>query len=360
MRRGCPSGGPFYLNPGDPARVAAAIGALPLEYETGTRVVYSDPNFIAARPRARAPRPAARSTRSSPSASRARSGSRDTGFRPDPSLRRRIAASETGNAVRAADVRRRGRPSTPAGARTSSGAKSTTGTRTSSAASPGTPASSAPPREVACVARQFLPGGRCSSATRRFELFRTNLTPGLEEHRSIGWMLASTPDSAAGPALAPDAFGHLGFTGTSVWVDPATPACLRAAHEPHPPRPPRPALQRNPAPRPCAGCGGAGRARVDRSPEKTSRAGTLYTAATGFLPRKRQKPKQSAMARALPCAAAESGTTHIPQRCRIHNRHTKECQCSQPNFPRTTQPAPHPSAEPPRSQVFSLSPHSRS
>jgi CubicO group peptidase (beta-lactamase class C family) len=33
-------------------------------------------------------------------------------------------------------------------------------------------------------------------------------------------MLASTPDSSAGPALPADAFGHTGFTGTSVWVDP--------------------------------------------------------------------------------------------------------------------------------------------
>lgn len=38
--------------------------------------------------------------------------------------------------------------------------------------------------------------------------------------RGLGWQLASSPDCAAGPALPPEAFGHTGFTGSSVWVDP--------------------------------------------------------------------------------------------------------------------------------------------
>jgi CubicO group peptidase (beta-lactamase class C family) len=52
-------------------------------------------------------------------------------------------------------------------------------------------------------------------------LFRTNLTEGMEEARSLAWQLAATPDSTAGPNLPPDSFGHLGFTGTSCWNDPA-------------------------------------------------------------------------------------------------------------------------------------------
>jgi CubicO group peptidase (beta-lactamase class C family) len=51
-------------------------------------------------------------------------------------------------------------------------------------------------------------------------LFRTNMTEGMEEARSLSWQLAATPDSTAGPNLAPDSFGHLGFTGTSCWNDP--------------------------------------------------------------------------------------------------------------------------------------------
>ncbi len=52
-------------------------------------------------------------------------------------------------------------------------------------------------------------------------LFRTNMTAGLNEARSLAWQLAATPDSTAGPALPPDSFGHLGFTGTSCWLDAA-------------------------------------------------------------------------------------------------------------------------------------------
>ena len=45
------------------------------------------------------------------------------------------------------------------------------------------------------------------------------MTPHLNEARSFAWQLAATPDSTAGAALPPDSFGHLGFTGTSCWVD---------------------------------------------------------------------------------------------------------------------------------------------
>jgi CubicO group peptidase (beta-lactamase class C family) len=46
------------------------------------------------------------------------------------------------------------------------------------------------------------------------------MTPGLNEARSIGWQLAATKDSTGGVQLPPDSFGHNGFTGTSVWIDP--------------------------------------------------------------------------------------------------------------------------------------------
>ena len=45
------------------------------------------------------------------------------------------------------------------------------------------------------------------------------MTAGLEEARSIGWQLAATKDST-GMNLPPDSFGHNGFTGTCVWIDP--------------------------------------------------------------------------------------------------------------------------------------------
>ena len=51
------------------------------------------------------------------------------------------------------------------------------------------------------------------------ELFRRNMTEGMNEARSFAWQLAATKDSTAGESLPPDAFGHTGFTGTSCWID---------------------------------------------------------------------------------------------------------------------------------------------
>jgi serine-type D-Ala-D-Ala carboxypeptidase len=47
----------------------------------------------------------------------------------------------------------------------------------------------------------------------------TNYTPGLEENRGLGWIL-SYPNHNATGMLSPRAFGHTGFTGTSVFIDP--------------------------------------------------------------------------------------------------------------------------------------------
>lgn len=79
----------------------------------------------------------------------------------------------------------------------------------------------APAAEVLTIARQFLPGSRLLKPE-TLDLFTTSLTPGLDEERSVGWMLASTKNSTAGEKLSSRAFGHLGFTGTSLWIDPAT------------------------------------------------------------------------------------------------------------------------------------------
>ncbi len=73
--------------------------------------------------------------------------------------------------------------------------------------------------ETYAMARQFLPGSQLIP-TESLSLFSRNFTVGLNRNRSLGWMLASTDGCAAGSALPPDAFGHTGFTGTSLWIDP--------------------------------------------------------------------------------------------------------------------------------------------
>jgi CubicO group peptidase (beta-lactamase class C family) len=72
------------------------------------------------------------------------------------------------------------------------------------------------------LAQQFLPRSTTLLKPETCLLFRTNMTKGLNEARSFAWQLAATPESTAGPRLPPEAFGHLGFTGTSCWIDPTS------------------------------------------------------------------------------------------------------------------------------------------
>jgi len=76
-------------------------------------------------------------------------------------------------------------------------------------------------RETQSLAEQFIAARTRLLAPATCALFRTDMTPNLCEARSIAWQLAATKDSTAGGALAHDSFGHLGFTGTSCWVDAA-------------------------------------------------------------------------------------------------------------------------------------------
>lgn len=39
--------------------------------------------------------------------------------------------------------------------------------------------------------------------------------------RGLGWMLKAVENSSVGERFHPDSFGHFGFTGTSLWIDPA-------------------------------------------------------------------------------------------------------------------------------------------
>lgn len=73
-------------------------------------------------------------------------------------------------------------------------------------------------REVFAIAGQFIGG---SKLLRQESLagFARNFSVGAGEARSLGWMLAATGNCSAGSSLPDAAFGHTGFTGTSLWVD---------------------------------------------------------------------------------------------------------------------------------------------
>ena len=74
--------------------------------------------------------------------------------------------------------------------------------------------------EVFKISQQFLPSYTQLLKPETCELFRTNFTKGLNEDRSFAFQLASTEGSTAGSKMSPQSFGHTGFTGTSLWIDP--------------------------------------------------------------------------------------------------------------------------------------------
>ena len=76
-------------------------------------------------------------------------------------------------------------------------------------------------QDLNLIARQFLPGHSSLLDDETIDSMTLNRTPELNEHRSLAFQIASTPDSTAGDALDPRSFGHLGFTGTSLWIDPS-------------------------------------------------------------------------------------------------------------------------------------------
>ena len=70
------------------------------------------------------------------------------------------------------------------------------------------------------LARAYLEPGVLFSSD-EISMAATDHTPGLEQARGLAWQIASSTGCSAGPALSPSAFGHSGFTGTSLWIDPA-------------------------------------------------------------------------------------------------------------------------------------------
>lgn len=209
----------YILAQGDRERVLGVIAAENLEYQPGTRVVYSDLGFITlgfllerftGKQISELARLEIFETLKL----------QNSFFNPEIAMQTGIAACETGNAYERATSREMGTPEYSnwrnkliwgevhdgnayflGGAAGHAGLFSTAG-------------------ETARIAVQFLAGQSEILSPRTCKLFRTNMTEGLEEARSIAWQLAASPESAAGPALPPDSYGHSGFTGTSCWIDP--------------------------------------------------------------------------------------------------------------------------------------------
>lgn len=218
---GLPAWRPFYLLSVDSMNIIRVIADEPLVYDPGTRVMYSDPGFIALgilmeRLSGLSLREMAQREIFEPL------GLSRTFFNPSAALKRSIAASENGNVhertmsqSEASTFEYRGWRDEVIWGEVHDGNAWFLG----GAAGHAGIFSSA--RETLRLAEQFVPETTVLLNPETCSLFRENMTSGLDEARSFAWQLAATKDSTAGLSLSADSFGHLGFTGTSCWIDAA-------------------------------------------------------------------------------------------------------------------------------------------
>jgi len=217
---GLPAWRPLYLLTEDePERAAGAIANLDLEYKPGMRVVYSDLGFIALgilleRMSHHRLADMAKHEIFEPL------NLTQTFFNPDLALQTGIAACETGNAYEADMCKQTGAGEYANSRQRLIWGEVHDGNAYFLGGAAGHAGLFSTARETFLVAQQFLGDTTKLLAPDTCRLFRENMTPGLEEARSIGWQLAATKLSTASAELPPDSFGHNGFTGTCVWIDP--------------------------------------------------------------------------------------------------------------------------------------------
>ena len=202
---GLPAYAPLYSLLGHREDVYGYIAGLDLEYEPGTKVVYSDLGFILLGRIAElvADKPLdelARELVFEPL------GMRETAYNPPLELRERAAATEY--------CRLRGRilrgEVHDENAWFMGGVAGHAGLFSTA-------------RDLALYAQMWLNKGSLTArvlSPATVELATRNHTQGLNECRGLGWALNCRPCSC-GDFMSPRAYGHTGFTGTSLWIDPA-------------------------------------------------------------------------------------------------------------------------------------------
>lgn len=155
-------------------------------------------------------------------------GLKDTGYCPSVELRRRIAASENGNRFERETCEKEGYlASDEAKRRAERWLRKETiwgevhdGNAYFMNGVAGHAGLFSTVNETFEIAKQFLSATSSLLKPETCRLFSRNFTAGKAEDRSFGFQLAITKESTAGTCLSPQSFGHLGFTGTSLWIDP--------------------------------------------------------------------------------------------------------------------------------------------
>lgn len=218
---GLPAWRPLYLlAEGEPERAAGAIAGLNLEYKPGSKVLYSDLGFITIgilleRITGHSLAQLAREEIFQPLKLV------HTFFNPELALQTGIAACENGNNYERDMCEKSGGAGSYENARQRLiWGEVHDGNAYFLGGAAGHAGLFSTVQDLLILAGQFVAEHTALLKPATCASFRINMTEGLEEARSIGWQLAATRDSTAGPDLPQDSFGHNGFTGTSCWIDP--------------------------------------------------------------------------------------------------------------------------------------------
>lgn len=199
---GLPPGRDLRRAGGDPeARLRAALGTAP-DHPAGERVAYSDLGFIILGALL-----AAASGRSLPDLAAETVfgplGMTETRFLPPESWRTRIAPTEWSDEL--------GGPAWGVvhdeNARALGGVAGHAGLFSTAS-------------DLGRLCRALLGGGPPVLSPAAVAAMTRNVTAHLGVDRTPGWQAAGTGGGAAGDLLGPDAYGHTGFTGTSLWIAP--------------------------------------------------------------------------------------------------------------------------------------------
>lgn len=74
--------------------------------------------------------------------------------------------------------------------------------------------------ELALFAQMMLRNGASILSPATVHAATRNYTPGLQENRGLGWQLRSNEYPWCGDLAPANSYGHTGFTGTSLWISP--------------------------------------------------------------------------------------------------------------------------------------------
>jgi CubicO group peptidase (beta-lactamase class C family) len=214
---------PWFRDHRGPAEYREALAEERLEYEPGTRTLYSDMGFLTLGLVLEA---AAGTTLDSLLATRVWGplGMEDTHFTPDPELLPRIAPTERDTIWRMQHVRGRVHDENAdafGGVAGHAGLFSTVwdlavfaDLMLSGGVAPAcTPAVVS---GVACTRERSAPVRLFSEESVRRWTTRADASASY----ALGWDTPEGPNSSAGAYFSANAFGHTGFTGTSIWIDP--------------------------------------------------------------------------------------------------------------------------------------------